>query len=89
MRSVVLPQGLSDHHAHVHQDGWHHMEGLVVALVLIHVLAFIYWCYLLYASKKPLLRKKKTESYRDVKSAEWRTPKEVLAAYKKARLGKS
>lgn len=64
------------------------MEGLVVALVLIHVLAFIYWCYLLYASKIPLLRKK-TESYRDVKGAEWRTPKEVLAAYKKARLGKA
>ncbi|KAI8475196.1 MAG: hypothetical protein J3K34DRAFT_465124 [Monoraphidium minutum] len=54
-RHVVLPQGLGAAPAkpgqHPH-DAWHQFEGLVFVLVGVHVAAFAFWCWLLWASRK-------------------------------------
>lgn len=98
MRSVVLPQGLSGHHTQAHKDAWHQWEGLVVILVAIHLVAFVFWCYLLYASKERRRKEGKGGGNGGIArsaalhtsrgAAEWRSPREILAQFEKARLGK-
>jgi hypothetical protein len=109
-KHVVLPQAMSIHALHTgmhqhapghpdhpqhHRDPFHQFEGLLGVLVVVHLAAFGFWCYLLYAS-----RKRKQEKAAAVggsssvpgassKLGDWRSPRDVLKAYQKAHLGKS
>ncbi|MEW5297221.1 MAG: hypothetical protein WDW38_006045 [Sanguina aurantia] len=104
-RSVVLPQDKhSDRHVvHTHPDPWHQWEGLVAALVAMHIVALAFWCYLLYVSrdgkKKGGKRPGAVSSLASTfgsregsgaggRSTEWRSPREILSAYNKQLLGK-
>ena len=73
------------HHHHYH-DPWLQWEGLVVILVGVHLVAFCYWCWLLYASRE---KKRGGQlggtAVPAANKFEWRTPRDVL----KARLGKA
>jgi hypothetical protein len=75
------------HHTHPHHtDPFHQFEGLLLALVFIHVAAFAFWCYLLYASKrrKALAMESVSNSAAAAqKLTDWRSPKDVLKAYQK------
>ncbi|KXZ41885.1 hypothetical protein GPECTOR_252g632 [Gonium pectorale] len=39
-------------HEHPPKDAWHQFEGLVVVLVAIHALAFLFWAWLLYKTRR-------------------------------------
>lgn len=96
---VVLPH--QQHHLYPqhqqqqqHKDAWHQFEGLVFALVMIHVAAFAFWCYLLYKSKAARADAAAKGGARTGKPAaatggDWKAPKDILKAYQKAQLGKS
>lgn len=97
---VVLPQTQHLYPQHQqHKDAWHQFEGLVFALIFIHIAAFAFWCYLLYKS-----RASRAEKAGNVKAGgkagsaaaagtaaggDWKSPKEILKAYQKAQLGKA
>jgi hypothetical protein len=55
-------------------------------LLQVHLVAFGFWCYLLYASRK----RKEGSSAASVarQLADWRSPRDVLKAYQKAHIGK-
>lgn len=91
------------HVVHTHPDPWHQWEGLVAGLVGIHILALGFWCYLLYVSRDKNKKGSKRsggvvssiastftsrEGGASGKSAEWRSPREILSAYNKQLLGK-
>ena len=96
---VVLPQTqhmYPQHQHEQHKDAWHQFEGLVFALIVIHVAAFAFWCYLLYKS-----RASKAEAASGAKGVKAgaaaaataaggiKSPKDILKAYQKAQLGKA
>jgi hypothetical protein len=95
---VVLPHSEHLYPQHTqHKDAWHQFEGLVFALVMIHVAAFAFWCYLLYKSKAaraadgsgPKGGVKAGAAAAATAAGDWKTPKEILKAYQKAQLGKA
>lgn len=97
VKQVVLPQGLtlqhSDHTQHA-RDPWHQFEGLVFALISIHVAAFAFWCYLLYKSRVKRVDNSSGGSSSKgsrpaTAAADWKSPKEILKAYQKSQLGKA
>jgi hypothetical protein len=92
-KQVVLPEGLSSpHNQHHSKDPWHQFEGLVFALIVIHMAAFAFWCYLLYKSRSKRAEGSSSGSSRGKSAAgqgEWKSPKEILKAYQKAQLGKA
>eukprot|EP00798_Chlamydomonas_sp_ICE-L_P004392 gene4392-14518_t len=47
----VVHQDLSGHHTVAHQDPWHQWEGLVFVLLVIHILALVFWSYVLYKER--------------------------------------
>lgn len=84
-RSVVLPPHGQHHTLPHHHDPWKMELGLVMILVGVHMVALAYWAYVLYASKE---KKRRRGEKMDAKKSTWRTPKEILSSYQKARLGK-
>eukprot|EP00195_Chlamydomonas_chlamydogama_P006447 CAMPEP_0202899974 /NCGR_PEP_ID=MMETSP1392-20130828/9359_1 /ASSEMBLY_ACC=CAM_ASM_000868 /TAXON_ID=225041 /ORGANISM="Chlamydomonas chlamydogama, Strain SAG 11-48b" /LENGTH=122 /DNA_ID=CAMNT_0049586279 /DNA_START=332 /DNA_END=700 /DNA_ORIENTATION=- len=97
-RKVVLPEGLSGHHTLPHHDPWHQWEGLVVILVVVHLMALVFYVWVLYSGDAAKRRSGKEHGSRASsqhklsgpwRSTEWRSPKEILAAYQKQRLGKT
>lgn len=92
------------HIVHTHPDPWQQWEGLVAGLVGVHIIALGFWCYLLYVSRDKNKKGSKrsggvvssiasTFASREGggqagKSAEWRSPREILSAYNKQLLGK-
>jgi len=76
--------GMHQTHPH-HSDPFHQFEGLLMALVFIHVAAFVFWFYLLYVSKrkKALAMESVSNSAAAQKLTDWRSPKDVLKAYQK------
>jgi hypothetical protein len=77
-----------------HKDAWHQFEGLVFALVFIHVAAFAFWCYLLYKSKASRAEAAKGGLKAAAAAAatavgDGKSPKDILKAYQKAQLGKA
>lgn len=92
---VVLPQGLDPHHVTPHghrRQQWEQWEGLVLVLVLVHLVALAFWASLLYSTRQA---KRGEAAGRDARGAgaaaqpqRWRTPRDVLLAAQKARLGK-
>lgn len=95
VKQLILPQGLSEpHDPHAHtKDPWHQFEGLVFALIFIHMAAFAFWCYLLYKSRAKRADNSsggsKGSKPAAAPQADWKSPKEILKAYQKAQLGKS
>lgn len=98
IQHVVLPQNQHMYPQHQqHKDAWHQFEGLVFALIFIHVAAFAFWCYLLYKSKAARSEAAKGRAKSSTGAAaaaataagDWKSPKEILKAYQKAQLGKA
>lgn len=99
---VVLPHSQhhqlypQQHQPASHKDAWHQFEGLVFALVMIHVAAFAFWCYLLYKSKAARAEAAGTgkggvkagAAAAATAAGVGKSPKEILKAYQKAQLGK-
>jgi hypothetical protein len=92
---------LGREHEHHHKDAWHQFEGLVVVLVACHGVAFLFWAWLLYKTRRASLaaggggargaggpRGAKGQARKTTPASEWRTPREILLAQQKAKLGK-
>lgn len=95
---VVLQHNhqLYPQHQQQHKDAWHQFEGLVFALVFIHMAAFAFWAYLLYKSKSARADAaaggkggvKAGAAAVATAVGVGKSPKEILKAYQKAQLGK-
>ncbi|PNW88077.1 hypothetical protein CHLRE_01g013200v5 [Chlamydomonas reinhardtii] len=93
---------LGKEHEHHPKDGWQIFElDLVVILVACHGIAFVFFAWLLYRTRRgvPGTRtggkwapgsagSSREPSRKGTTGFEWRTPREILAAQQKARLGK-
>lgn len=98
------PHHVTPHHSHhLRRDAWHQWEGLVLVLVLVHLLALAFWASLLYSTRANRQSRasggaaaKRAAATAAASSAaaaaqqpqKWRTPRDVLLSYQKARLGK-
>ncbi|GIL92294.1 hypothetical protein Vretimale_18447 [Volvox reticuliferus] len=94
---------LGREHEHHHKDTWHQFEGLVVVLVACHALAFLFWAWLLYKTRRVSSTAsggsrvggkgtgKSTPANHARKTTpafEWRTPRDILLSQQKAKMGK-
>jgi len=73
---ILLPSQLNPRHITPHHsDVWHLWWGeLVIALVILHVIAFVFWSYLLSKVKEtPKSKNRTTAIVREVRSNEWRS----------------
>lgn len=108
-KHVVLPKGVHPQHVTPHHtDALHQWEGLLVILVFVHLVAFLFWGWLLYRSRDGKAKRAGVASAGQgssgagrngssgvaaagsapAKKLEWRTPRDILSAYNKQRLGK-
>ncbi|GLC44803.1 hypothetical protein PLESTB_001212400 [Pleodorina starrii] len=93
---------LGREHEHHHKDAWHQFEGLVVVLVACHAVAFLFWAWLLYKTRRANgaaaggggsagskgAKGKASPARKTTPAFEWRTPREILLAQQKAKMGK-
>lgn len=93
---------LGREHVHHHKDAWHNFEGLVVVLVACHAVAFLFWAWLLYKTRRAGVSSTPTGAkaagkgkgstpghlHKTTPAFEWRTPREILLAQQKAKMGK-
>lgn len=101
---MVLQHHQHEHHLYPqpqhqqegHKDAWHQFEGLVFALIFIHVAAFGFWAYLLYKSRAARADTAKGGNKAAAGAAGstaagtfGKSPKDILKAYQKAQLGKA